>query len=757
MSNTVIFDTVFYLGAWLQSTRGPWARPTDSSTASFRTASPTWQRITYFGTRDTVIAFNGAVMLRREPGYTLPALIDTIRVVSAPDSIAGLVPIVKGFTLGRNNLQSFSIGIRYDSLPPGVTIADLGIYQDSAGYLMVSYGFSVDPAGRIVWVMLHENQITDSKGNPLPFFLMADTMRPILTMISDTQAVLADSNALVDTFTLRDNIANVQWKLWYGKDGDPYRPTPLSGTTCGSCAVPESVVTQVSAWYVTEDNGIRALLVISDGVHADSVNLSRQAWREFSDPAGTNQMEWTPVWSTALLDTPNARFLIDRLRASTIEPGPDKSEFRLFRWQANDRNLSDSLKWIEYPDQDSSIFNFDPGCVMWLKTRLAQTFDLGKGRTVSQKRNASIRMNAGGWTDIALPFRYDIKAGDILSATGISSDSLEIYKWEQDTFAGTDGVLKITWVTQPLCIVDVPDPQINNPEVRLLSRAASPFEAYSVFCRPSGAQTLLVPPIPATASTYVRPQSLVKRLSDGWAVKVMAQTDNGISLNTVYCGYTPGVGTITYHPLAPRFPTIKAGVYDPGCRRLYGHAFTHRLDNGGSSFNIAFVNDGDLDETVRYSLVPAPGFPDGQTARIYDPAGGTFAGMGRDATIVVPAHDSRLLAVTLGSNAFVNHIPALGRLALENCFADRARGMIHVRYQVPMIGVSSVEFRLYDMNGRLVAAATVGRSLKSGANEFVWNGTSGAIPAGMYVLTMRARNGSGKTAGSARMVVPFVR
>jgi hypothetical protein len=758
MGNSILFDTTYYLGAWLQSTRGPWTRPTDSSTGTFATASPTWQKIVYFPAgRDTVICLNGSVLLRKETGYTLPPITDTITWVTPPDTIRGLVPVGTGFTLQKDNILTLSIGLRYDALPTGINPRDLGIYQDSAGMIMALYDAAVDTLSHIVWVRLRPNSILDAGNNPLPFFIMADTITPVLTLLSDTSRALYDADSLVDTFTIQDNISNVKWQLWYARDGEKYPQVPLSGTVCGSCA-PRNVITKVSSWYVTEDNGIRALLIVSDGVHTDSVNLSRRAWRLNSDRLTTNNGEWTPLWSTAVLDSPGARHAMDSLGIPGTQWQYDQAKFRLFRWVSLDRNKDTSDKWIEYSYLDSSLFTFLPGRLMWLKTSEPKSIDLGRGKSISQKGSVAIPLNPNSFTDFSLPFRYDIKAGDIYTASNMPLDSLEFYQWAIDTVVDRSGLAKIVYVTQPLCITQIPDPTINNPEVALRSQQ---LLAYSVFCWPKQARTLRIPPVPVAVSTYARPaSSLTKAGVEGWSVKLIGHTAGGIMLNAVYCGYTPGSGEITWHPLAPAFSPVRAAVYNRSSRKLYGHAITHRLTSGGCSFTIALVNDGAGAEDIELKLTTTGAFPANYAVRFYDPATGAAIPADQDETIAIPAGTTIFRTVSMGTSAYLDsgdRAISIGKLALNGYFVNRGDRSLRIRYQVPAFGISAVRFRLYDLNGKLIARQTVDRSLHTGTNSLLWNRTSGVASSGLYVLTMEAFDDHGRRAGLAKTVVSYVK
>jgi len=761
MANTIEFNATLYVGLWLQNTRGPWSQPTDSSFGSFMTPDFTWQRIAYFGKNDTVRAFNGTVLMRKDSLYQVPMIVDTVTRYYPPDTIEGLLPLSIGFSLKKENIQSFYVGLRYDSLPSTIDFRDLAVYRDSAGRVLVEYGSSVDTASRTVWACIPEQ---DSRSGG-PFFVMADTLRPRIFIVSDTAAPVSDGEGITDRFTVRDNIGNVRWRLLYSRDGRPFRPSSPAGYLCGGCDPADTATVNIDGWFVTEDNGLLSFLIISDGVHADTVNLSRQARRENADAITTLRNCWTPVFATTELDNPGASGVLRSLVPSDRPWVYMPARFRMFQWLVTDENRSDTVprKWVEYSDRDSASFAFLPGRARWLKTIEPASFDFGSGRSVSLKKPVEVPLNPGEWTDIAVPYHFDVRAADIIHATGIAEDSLEIYKWVLDTVPDKVwGGEYATFVTNPLYISKAPETQINDPAIPLTWQ---PLVAYSVYCWPRRSITLKIPPISAELSAYQPPAGGFAKKQDGsgWSAKVIARTEAGRSLNTVYCGYTAGPGAISYHPQPPGFLPLKAGIYDARQQRTYGHGFAHQLENGGLTFAVAFMNTGDKVDTIRYHVDPGSGFPAGFTARMYDPVTGAFSAMGRDTSLVLGASERVLRILTIGTESFVSSAAYRvrnGSFALVGCSMNPASNGVLIRYQVPLIGMSTVRFRLYDMSGRQIWRQSIDRRLHAGVNTMAWNGISQSgrrVSTGMYILIMQAYDRNGRIAGSSKAAFAFVR
>ncbi|MBD3322484.1 MAG: hypothetical protein GF350_15385, partial [Chitinivibrionales bacterium] len=424
----LIFDTTYHIGLWLRSSQGPWTEPADSGIAQVPIPSFTWQAISYF-TSDTMTVFNGKVVfIKGDYNITAPMqdTIDFFAPDSTPDSI---IPVSAGFSLRRDAFQPFTIGIYYDSVPAGYSAADIGLYRDSGGVLIAQHGFSVDSANNLVYYTT--DNFVDNENNPLPFIVMVDGSGPLVTFGNDTSSAVNPATDLQDMISIDDNVSNVKWTVYFAKDNSPFHPDNATGGYATGIPT-DTIISTIVSDFITEETGVRALLVVSDGVHTDTINISRRANRTNSDVITTETMEWVPLSVTAELTDPSVPSALRNLAAEDQDWAYTPGQFRIFRWVRHASNENKKEKWVEYGNEKADLFAFTPGKLIWIKTREATPIGFGEGKSVSLKDTFEMELPAGEWTDFALPFKFNIAVGDIIGATGEIADSLEFYTWEKE-------------------------------------------------------------------------------------------------------------------------------------------------------------------------------------------------------------------------------------------------------------------------------------------------------------------------------------
>lgn len=137
---------------------------------------------------------------------------------------------------------------------------------------------------------------------------MIDTARPEVNFLSDTGAFVRADSVLEDHLYIRDNISNVQWFYYYARGGE----IPSLRQQSEQYHTGDSIRLCIPANgnVVNTQTGIRAYLLIDDGVNRKTINLSRQVIRHKSDLQTTEPMVWTPVYATASLFNKSAATLI---------------------------------------------------------------------------------------------------------------------------------------------------------------------------------------------------------------------------------------------------------------------------------------------------------------------------------------------------------------------------------------------------------------------------------------------------------------
>ena len=90
-----------------------------------------------------------------------------------------------------------------------------------------------------------------------------------------------------------------------------------------------------------------------------------------------------------------------------------------------EREQSGNNKWVEYADSISWMFNFVPGDLFWIKTKTPTVLHLGSGVTTPLTQPSKIVLAPGALSDVALPFDFSIRVGDIIDSTNSDSEKAQ--------------------------------------------------------------------------------------------------------------------------------------------------------------------------------------------------------------------------------------------------------------------------------------------------------------------------------------------
>jgi PKD repeat protein len=721
--------THYYVALWERSVDGTMTDPTTNSEAVVQSPYFNWQAVHYFAQApgDTNFVFNGNIWLVTDGVTDLTPTNGVIRLFQpAPASLAGFIPVGVPFYFDPNKIEQsrpFTIKFRCGTLPSGRTLSQVKIYRWENGAWFVDRSTAVDSTGYV----LIKTKFQDIN---YPFMALIDTQDVSLRISAHTDTVSARSD-LIDTLYISDNTGNVSWSYSYARGGEAYGAVLPHGTLNGtSDAIPISIA---GYQYVSPDNGLRAMVTVSDGMHNDTINVSRQVSRVDSadfETVFTDAMKWTPLRVTATLSNPDINAMF-RYISDGQQFTYDIKKVRLFRWQLQ--------KWVEYADNVKSLFTPTPGMLLWIKTKESRQVNFGGGVTPSLKQPYALSLSPGDFTDFALPFKFPIKVGDIIDSSGPGAENLQFYSWARDPVSNR-------FSTQQLYLAGIP---VGSKSSTI---GCADLTGYSVYC-PPGAQTttIRIPPIPDVTSKY-----LPKRASfNGWAVSVNASLSDGTRLCPVYCGYSAGQGAApSFYPVPPSFLEAFAGVFDNTENKLYGDVMVHALAGGGCSYQLAFVNESAEPQQLKYHLGNAASLPKGLVAKVYNEATGAYENFSAgDAGVTLAAGERQYRWLLVGSEAYLSKSAAViknGKLLFAGTYPNPAGALVHIRYSVPTTGVSAVKFAIYDMRGRLVWQKIIAENRGQGMREIIWDGTSlykSHVSAGIYVIRMEALDAKQKTAG----------
>ena len=758
LQEPIAFDSTYYVSLWLRKKEGKWSLPTALSEASIKLpAFVSRQTVEYFTKYpDTVTAFGGRVRLANDSGDITPT-IDTLIYDKTPgNGLNGFVPVSIGFHFAQKLAsEPFHIGIAFDTaaIPKGYDAHDVRIYHDSADAWFVERATVIDTARTTAWVL--------TRNLDFSFRAMIDTLPPVVKVLNATAATVRGGVALSDSFALSDNVANMAWSFHYAKGEDSYSAGDSSAGV--SRAARDSVVTTIPGIMVNQNNGTRALFIVSDGVHSDTENVSRQVYCDSAlNVVRTKENSWFPLQVGTKLDSVRANYVLRDLAQPREEWYYDNTKFRLFSWYSYAGNSDSVNKWVEYSSKTDWIFTFEAGRLFWVKTRKAATINLGNSVTQSLRQSSPIVLAAGAVTDFSLPFGFNVLIGDILRSTDADTldnretiaDSLQIYSFVVDTTG------RYRYEAMYLARFASSNPSLADPADTIVSKGASGYCIYNPYTKPV---TLSVPPIPASMSK-VRGATLKKaKAAEAWTIAVKGQTSDGMRLSAVYCGHSEGKGAVSYYPAMPMFGNVGIRVTDEA-KRPYGHAiaFSSISKDGGVTFPLVFCNRSGGPQRIDYHVEGASAVPEDLNIMIADPATAAFEDARKARGVLVADGADVYRDCVVGTDAYLAKVKAgllVFRLALIGAYPNPFARALTIRYTLPESGLDRVRFSIIDLGGRKVWEKTVSCGAESGARELVWNGraTGGRpVASGMYIVRMVAMDKARKAAGTFEKKITYL-
>jgi PKD repeat protein len=755
LRENLIFDKTYYISMWLRAPGGKWT-PDSAGRGKDTVHVPmfTWQSVSYFAhANDTVFAFNDSLRFTNTPdnlSKTPDQIVDFVK--PDPASLTGFIPVSIEFEFKvKDPGVPFFVGLKMQSLPAGYTIKDVRIYYRNADGLWVldPDPLSVDTARG--YVQVYTNQLD------YPFVAMIDTDTPTVTVLSSISGAVPPDVGIKDTIAISDNIANLRW--WFkSSKGDQSYATGDTSQFSVLQTTSDTIIVTIPRNLVSQDNGVRGMFTVSDGVHFVTADLSRRVVRDSSDLVWTEDQKWAPLSVSADLDTPETKKVLRSFAENGAEWKYDKTKFRIFKWYPNAGNAaSKTVKWVEYADTLKQAFEFSRGNLIWVKTRTRTAVRFGKGVTAPLDTPFVLTLQPGQFTDFAPPFKFDITVGDILRRTRASMpaadtakvDALLLYVWKKDKNGRYYTELRYSNI--------INDPKLNNS-----AQTCSADSWYSLNNTTAGDTIRLqIPPIPQAMSGILFKKAAT---SDGWAVKLVPSLNDGSSLTPVYCGYTKtSSGGVSYYPVAPSFGNAFAGIFERGSGTVHGHAVAHSLDNGGAAFLLAFCNDGQEPAIMLYHLENLSMLPRGMAAAIYDDVAGRYEDLSKgDLSVSVGADAKAFRWLFVGTQGYLAKATSIARpatLKLFGTYPNPFSSMVRIRYSLPYDGVEKVRFAIYDMRGRSVWYKEINAVSKYGASELVWNGRAAngqPVASGVYILRMTALNKGKKPAGVFEKKMTFM-
>lgn len=684
--------------------------------------------ITFFNSNkvdDTISAFSGRVSLwKKDSSYSGTGNnTDTLVTISFTSLPVGMVPVGLPLSIMTNAIVvPFYVGIHIDSLPKGTSISNVKIYSYNGSKFYVNYTSQFDSIKRMVYARVD--------GHERVFIPMIDTVAPKITVYSNPAIPVMPGAEVNDVIGITDNITNVRWKYFCGSGNTLpvlYRQgvTDSNGTIL-SITIPDTAAA-ICSW-----SGLRILLLIDDGNHYDTINLSRSVYRVKSDTMTITANRWNPVYSTAVLYSKDPDSILDPLMKYFNVKTYNNKYFRLFQWLSTADNSTASDKWVEYDSYNKSIhplFTFEPGRMYWLKTRENVPMHMGSGYTISLRDTLTLGLQAKQWTDISMPYPFGVRMEEIITASGSDIDFISVYRWQRNKFTEVYNL-------EPLYVPGMPDKEDNSTIIDY-----SENDGYSIYNSHSKNVLLRVPPIPASNQQALKKKTNSKNSS--WSLKFVVQNDKLKNHSTVYLGYTQG--NHTYPPM-PSFSDVTITVLDRATMQQYGHSINENARNGFVK-ELLVSNTGDSTHSLQYHFEKAGAYPSKYLSYCHNVNSGDFDTCG---TISVAPHSLVSRWIIAGDTEFHKNFISrtqTQQFALCPFFPNPSRSFVNIRFTVPFGTREHVKITICNVLGKIVWQKQMKTFLRHGSNQVTWNGTDNdniPVGSGLYVVLLEVKNEAGE-------------
>ncbi|MCL2218351.1 MAG: autotransporter-associated beta strand repeat-containing protein [Chitinispirillia bacterium] len=655
-------------------------------------------------------------------------------------------------------LEPFTIMIKAEGIPVPYTADDVRIYRYSGSTWEVVYDTKYEN-GYFVGTgidMVHRDMGTTYR-------LAISTQRPTVrnnhgTMIYGSarrQAVTIGQTILPseETYHIQSNTANARAFMLIGPANNP---TTLSRLEPDRTAAGQSIFGNIEPQMINDAGGygLFMFLVVTDGRNTDTINVSRSI-KSFSYTgfrATPEARKWVPFATQSDLDTMSAKSALNRQFFATS--GEDFAAydtlFRLFRWLPNSSNSGSNNKWVEFGSENArdDDFALTPGRLMWVKTADGTSPTMGGATTYSLVDTFTIMLPPGQWTDLVLPFTYDIALGDVLTAT--ARDSLHFYRWKRVERG------RHNYVTEQAAVARIDSTYI-------LKGGEDPFTVYN-----NGRTEVIlrIPPKPALMSRHRSQASRSAKVASGmgdrdlWYYSIRSSTAGSSELNEVMAGYAPTERTF---PVPPSFST-EAVVLVGEDGSLMGHQFSPAVTRGGKTFRLRFYNDERQRTTFRFTAEPGVGGvpADARVAFINAVTGAVIeAGKNGVYSLAVAGSSHEDVYMVVGGREYQNKVvaPVASKFTVAGISVNQGARSVRLRYYIPMAGIDMVEVSVYDIRGRM-AWKSAQRVRPNSWHTTEWNSREsrrGSVGAGMYIIRVRAIDARGKTTAVENRRIMFSR
>ncbi|MDR2694157.1 MAG: autotransporter-associated beta strand repeat-containing protein [Chitinispirillales bacterium] len=511
--------------------------------------------------------------------------------------------------------------------------------------------------------------------------------------------------------------------------------------------------------------GVLAFIIVNNGSGDTAINISYRVksnrYGGFTAPAPLkDNKKWFPFAAQVELVNDSIKTPLEK----TLYKGEDRigvhdTLYRLFRYNKTEADrVGNASGWIEYsPNNNDGLFAMKPARLMWFKTSVpGAIFDFGAATSISLRDVFEITLPPNQWTDLVLPFRFDVCLGDVKDAMADEWSNLEFYRWEGGNPKFLAKVLN--------------SPTADYDSVQLKGNA----EPFTVFNKnTSRSVTLRIPPIPARLSSHYkavngrRAGTLAKTTAGaqygtgGTWHYTLHTTADGYEVSDVFVGYYATEWAFAVPPSFGDESVVLVG--DDGAEM--GHHFGPSIA-GGRTYKLRFYNDGRQRTAFKFSATPSANIPFGARVTFVRASTGEILGGGSNSnseygiTVAGMSHEDVFMIVgNSGYRAKAASVNAGAKFTVGRINVNMSARSALISYYIPESGINQVEVSIYDIKGRQVWRTS--QTAKAAAwNTVEWRSRGsrwGTASTGLYIVRIKAMGAGGRPVGAATKRIMFSR
>jgi hypothetical protein len=218
-----------------------------------------------------------------------------------------------------------------------------------------------------------------------------------------------------------------------------------------------------------------------------------------------------------------------------------------------------------------------------------------------------------------------------------------------------------------------------------------------------------------------------------WSVKLGIISNDSEYCSSIYCASTPSSKIPRFYPMSPSLSSIKAGVFDALHNKIYGHAASGDLSNGGAKFDIVCKNSAAGPSPVKIILEKSLGLPPGIKAGFFSIATQKAGLLSDSLKMVLGPSQENTLHLIVGTEKYISNIYKQLFSTLSFLAIPMNRGL-RIVYSLPY-NTKSVQATIIDLRGRSLITSRIAGDMLAYSGSIV---LPGPLAKGFYIVELKA-------------------